>query len=361
MIAPDGSSGPSSGMTLSETATHLDQDHPTEDASTRGGSTQDGVTPMAYRAPTRNREAERDYDIVWPWQRGQVADGMSAVLRVKNEAASLPFTLPGLFDSALREVIIVDNGSTDDTLAVARAVAEQRGADDRLRTYTYPFSVARCGSEHLATPPDSVRSLPYFYNWAFSHVRTRYALKWDGDMVLTSDGKERLDKQIARLSQGSNCVLTAYIHPVYVHSDQLAWIDLGFRHRESYGYKIDENFVHMKAFDWELPVWGTEPRKVKIRPGSCLELKWLDADEFAHWTGVEDFEASTRSSRKQREWSIYTALREGRTPPVDGVVRVEAPHGVHVIDYISATWLGQAPRPLREWATHNHPGSNTPR
>ena len=55
---------------------------------------------------------------------------------------------------------------------------------DRLEVHSYPFSIARCGEEHLGTPAESVHSLVYFYNWSFSHVRTGYVLKWDADMVL---------------------------------------------------------------------------------------------------------------------------------------------------------------------------------
>ena len=48
--------------------------------------------------------------------------------------------------------MIVDNGSTDGTPDVARGIAEEQGAADRLEVHAYPFSIARCGAEHLATP-----------------------------------------------------------------------------------------------------------------------------------------------------------------------------------------------------------------
>ena len=59
--------------------------------------------------------AHTEYDIVWPWTRpGGLRAGTTAVLRVKDEAPSLPFVLPPLL-RACDHVLVVDNGSTDGT------------------------------------------------------------------------------------------------------------------------------------------------------------------------------------------------------------------------------------------------------
>ncbi|MBA2559371.1 MAG: hypothetical protein H0V07_05685, partial [Propionibacteriales bacterium] len=143
------------------------------------------MTPHVAGAPDLvNTEGLTDYNIRWPWNNMRLAPEMTAVLRVKNEARSIPWVLPPMFDATQR-VLLVDNGSEDGTADVARKVAAQHGAEDRLAVREYPFHVSRCGPEHLATPERSVHSLAYFYNWAFSHVETTYSLKWDGDMVLT--------------------------------------------------------------------------------------------------------------------------------------------------------------------------------
>jgi hypothetical protein len=76
-----------------------------------------------------------------------------------------------------------------------------------------------------------------------------------------------------------------------------------------------------------------------------VELKWLDADEFAHWSSAGDFDRA-RAPRKAREWDVYTALAAGRGEDVPGLQRIEAPPGVHVIDHVANTWLPRAERPL---------------
>ena len=208
----------------------------------------DGHGGSAFDLP--NREGDSDYGINWPWRQGRLTPGMTTVLRVKNEARSLPWALPGLL-RATDAVVLVDNGSDDGTPDVAKAVADQLGLAGKLQVRSYPFRVSRCGPEHLATPVDSVHSLAFFYNWSFSHVRTTYSMKWDGDMVLTEDG-ERLLADLSWMVPGREIILTVPRHSLYVADDSLAYLDLGLRNAEPYGYPMGEDYVHVKAFEWEL-------------------------------------------------------------------------------------------------------------
>ena len=69
------------------------------------------MTAHLGAAGLTNLEGHRDYDITWPWLRpGGLRPGTTAVLRVKNEAPSLPFVLPPLL-RACDHVLLVDNGS----------------------------------------------------------------------------------------------------------------------------------------------------------------------------------------------------------------------------------------------------------
>jgi hypothetical protein len=76
---------------------------------------------------------------------------------------------------------------------------------------------------------------------------------------------------------------------------------------------------------------------VSLPDWSCLELKFLDADEFAHWSH-DDFTTTTRTTRKQREQAVFRALTgDAEAPP--GVVRVDSPDDRHVIDYVRGEWV----------------------
>ncbi|GAA5142140.1 hypothetical protein GCM10023340_05120 [Nocardioides marinquilinus] len=302
--------------------------------------------------PTRGADipcAERDpaYDVRWPWNHpdelGALRAGLTCVFRVKNEARNLPWVLPPMFE-AVEHVVLVDNQSDDGTAEVAARVAAEVGASERYTGTAYPFRVSRAGAEHLATRPDSVHSLTHFYNWSFSHVRTRYSMKWDGDMVLTPEGVGVL-RDLAWQLDHSGAVVAVPRHPLSIESESVAWLDLGFRFLEPWIYPMGADFTFVKAFEWEVREFPATSERIVAPEGLCVELKWLDADEFAHWSSTEDF-ANSRVPRKRREWEVNRALLEGRGDDVPGLHRIEAPPGVHVVDHVVRTWLPQAPRPL---------------
>ena len=280
-----------------------------------------------------NREGLEEYAIRWNWVDGPSSSGFTAVLRVKNEARSLPWVLPGVLRS-VEQTIVVDNGSTDGTPEVAREVAEQSGYAKRLEVISYPFVVSRCGPEHLWTYPDSVHSLTYFYNWSFSQVRTRYALKWDGDMVLTPEG-EGVMRDLAWQLEGVDAAITMRRDPVYVESERVAYVDAVPGKAEPWGWRNSPDHTFSKAFDWELMLPRPGDPVTRLPNFACFELKWLDADEFGHWSHT-DFKVEI-NRRKRREWELFHALRERSLLP-EGVVRVESAEGVHVIEHLRHTY-----------------------
>ncbi|MGA8255634.1 MAG: glycosyltransferase [Nocardioides sp.] len=288
-------------------------------------------------------EGDPAFDVHWPWNGGGLRPGLTCVFRVKNEARNLPWVLPPMFE-AVQHVVLVDNESDDGTPEVAARVAAECGASDRFTGTTYPWRVSRAGAEHLATPPHSVHSLTHFYNWSFSHVRTAYSMKWDGDMVLTPEGIGVL-RDLAWQLEDSGSVVAIPRHPLSIVNESEAWIDLGFRFLEPWVYPMGPDFTFVKAFEWEVREFPTTSERIVAPEGLCVELKWVDADEFAHWTSVDDF-ANSRVPRKRREWEVYRALAEGKGSEVEGLHHVVAPPGVHVVDYVVNTWLPNAERPL---------------
>ena len=281
----------------------------------------------------KNREGLEDYAIRWNWVTQPSSFGFTAVMRVKNEARSLPWVLPAMLRS-VEQVILVDNNSTDGTAEVANQLAEEEGLEEKLQVLSYPFAVSRCGPEHLNTYPDSVRSLTYFYNWSFSHVRTRYALKWDGDMVLTPQGEQVL-RDLAWQLQGIDGTITMRRDPVYVESERTAYVDTVPGKPEPWGWRNSPAYTFTKAFDWELMLPRPGDPVTRLPDFVCFELKWLDADEFAHWSHT-DFKAEI-NDRKRREWELFHALREGSSLP-ENVVRIESPDGSHVVEHLRSVY-----------------------
>ena len=285
-------------------------------------------------AVMENREGLGEYAVRWGWADAEaLAPGFTAVLRVKDEARSLPFSLPPILRSVERAVV-VDNGSADGTPEVAERVADAAGLGGRLEVLSYPFPVSRCGPEHLATHPDSVHSLTYFYNWSFSHVRTRYALKWDGDMVLTPQG-EQVIRDLAWQLEGVNTTIRMGRAAVYVESDRTAYVDLAYTHGELWAWPNTSKHTFIKCFDWEF-VNPFEERIMQLPDTLCMELKWLDASEFAHWSSM-DFGKVNMNARKRRDRDLFRAIQKNLPLPRD-VVRVESPGDVHVVEHLQHTF-----------------------
>jgi hypothetical protein len=290
----------------------------------------------AAKAAIVNLEGIDEFGIDWKWARDEpLARGFTAVVRVKNEAQALPYVLPPLL-RAVSRVILIDNGSTDGTPEVAQETAQQVGAGDRLAVRTYPFSVSRCGPEHLATPADSVHSLTYFYNWAFSQVETTYALKWDGDMVLTETGVDAL-RDAAWQTETGDFMIAMPRYPLYVADSATAYLDVSVSNREFWGWPNRRGFEHAKAFEWELMTYPEQTGKLALPDWSCIELKHLDVDEFSNWS-QEDFTASRRTARKNRELKVFRAVAEHAALP-HGVLRIDSPDGRDVVEYVRSVWI----------------------
>ena len=299
---------------------------------------------MSATLRLQNLERRHDYDVAWPRDFAALDRGLTAVLRVRNEARSLPWVLPPLF-RAVQRIVLVDIRSDDVTPQVARATAERCGAADRLLVTAYPFPVSRCGAEHLATPERSVHNLAYFYNWSFAHVRTSYSMKWDGDMVLTAEGVDTI-ADLAWQLENVEAVVSMPRHPLFVESDRVAWLDVHMINVEEYVFPMGEAYRHVKAYEWEMRMVPRHAARMRLPEGLCVELKYLDSDEFDHWADRDAFGATERTMRKLREWEVFHALREGRPEDVDGVVRIEAPpEYAHVIDYVTRR-LPDRPRPI---------------
>jgi Sulfotransferase family len=290
-----------------------------------------------------NLERHTDFTVRWRWAEEKLKPGFTAVVRVKNEAQWLPWILPPLF-RAVRHVVLVDNASSDGSAEVARQVAEKEDALDRLEVHEYPFQVARCGQEHLDTPANSVHSLAYFYNWSFSHVRTGYAMKWDGDMLLTDDAISTL-RDLAWQLEAAEAIVQIPRHSLYVVDDRHAFLDVKMRNCEPWVWPNLPGFSFIKAMEWELTLWPTDFAVVTLPEWSCLELKYLDENEFEHWSS-RDFSGTVRTERKHREWQVFQALVSGDDTP-ESVVTIEGPDDQHVIDYVRSTWL---PERVAEWS-----------
>jgi len=284
------------------------------------------------RSPIANVEGLVDYDISWPADAGPLPQGLTAFVRLRNEADAIPYTLPRLL-RAVDHVLITDNGSDDGTPELATEIAAGLGMSDRLTVLEFPFAIAPCGSQHLATPPNSVHSLTYFCNWSLSKVRTTRVVKWDGDMLLTDEGV-RLLRDIGWRLEGSSATVAVSRHNIFMETgSHEAFVDLQLRRVEPHAMPNEPGFFYGKGSLWEILMMPEDNDRYRFPPFACFEFKWLDRDEFDHWSDT-DYEGAERTAGKYREFTVHQALRRGEVPP--GVIRFEADSERSVIDVITS-------------------------
>ena len=171
-----------------------------------------------------SREGLAEYDVTWPWHghpQDRLPPGLTCVFRVRNEARNLPWVLPPMLRG--RPARGAGRQPVRRRHRRGRPAGGRRSAAPPTATSgrRYPFAVSRAGAEHRDTPADSVHSLTHFYNWSFSHVRTSYSMKWDGDMVLTPEGVATLADLSWQL-EDTEAVVVVPRHPLTVVDERTA-------------------------------------------------------------------------------------------------------------------------------------------
>ena len=256
------------------------------------------------------------------------------VLRVKDEARRLPWVLPPLL-RACDHVLLVDNGSTDGTPEVAaETAAKARARATSSRQTSYPFSVARAGAEHLAQPELSVHSLSYFYNWCFAQVQHPLLLEVGRRHGADHRGRgvDRRPRLAGRRRPVDHPGAAARALPR--ERAARATSTSGLRNAEEWGFPIGPDFVFTKAFEWEIRTTPDAVRSIGLPHGLCVELKYLDGDEFAHWTDPASFATSLpQQAQAPRVGRSSTPSRRASCLP--GVHEISAPEGVHIVDYVT--------------------------
>ncbi len=99
-------------------------------------------------------------------------------------------------------------------------------------------------------------------------------------------------------------------HPLFVESDSVAYLDRGTSNIEPYVFPMASGYGHVKAFEWEIRLHPDDITRIRLPEGICVELKYLDADEFAALDGAGLVRVGIRQSRKRREWEVFHGLAE---------------------------------------------------
>jgi glycosyltransferase involved in cell wall biosynthesis len=262
-----------------------------------------GLKGIFQRPLLNNLEGRIDYSIEKPSQI-HIKPGVSAMIRVKNEERLIWACLKSI-SSHFDELVVIDNGSTDKTVAVVKRFADTHDDGHKVRLYTYPFLVSKCGEDHNNTPENSVHSLAYYYNWCKSKCRYRAIVKWDADMVM--GGQIDVFRKVVRTINNSKINVGAIFktQSVYVHDNEPLLVG-NLLFSEVRAFTNSPNVYFTKDNNFERLTFTSLHRIVECSAIFSFELKDTQEDEFDHWSSM-----SFDGPRKVSEYRTYRALQLG--------------------------------------------------
>jgi len=211
--------------------------------------------------------------------------GVSAMLRIKNEEVAIASCLESII-FAFDEIVVIDNASTDKTVALVNKFAEENPLGFKIKLHHYQFSVARCGADHQATGGNSLHSLSYYYNWCLSKCSFNNVCKWDADMQITSDtnNKTYLKKYLdAFKSRTGLSVGKLPVQTVYIDQKKNFISSIDEVHDEVRLFTNNPAIYFTKGKDWEVLSYD-RARQRNLKKTLMYEIKNVEVDEFSHWS-----------------------------------------------------------------------------
>ena len=230
----------------------------------------------------QNEEGRADFDFTLSATTKPA--GVSAMLRVKNEETFIINCIQSILD-IFDEIVVIDNNSSDQTLALLSSYIEEKQLSHKIKVYHYPFEIARCGHEHSATNENSVSSLSYYYNWCISKCTLRAVVKWDADMLLSSNTDSRRDF-MHYLRKFSNTHLwlvgSIPVQTVYIDNQGKYQISLTEIHEENRIFINNSAFFFKKDKNWEVLDFTSAENNKRMSTCVTYELKDVSHNEFSH-------------------------------------------------------------------------------
>lgn len=132
------------------------------------------------------------------FQAQQRHNGLSGFMRLRNEAEFLAQSIESWLP-LLDELVIVYNNCQDNTGEIAEKYAQQY--PDKIKVFHYVPIVYPQGSENYKKlNSDDIHSLVNYYNFALSKTTKTWAIKIDGDLILSQEKITQLQQYYTELS-----------------------------------------------------------------------------------------------------------------------------------------------------------------
>lgn len=168
---------------------------------------------------------------------------LSAVFRVKNAETYLEVSVCSLA-LICREIIIVDNNSSDATLDIAYRLKEQLSHLCEVQIYSYNHKLAIAG-ESYSHNLTKENSLAAYYNFAFSKATSDYVMKADAHLLYTPSALIKIQNLMRK---GKRVII---FKGVEIYGMKLSFERYVFKNDNSFHFVDGEYYEELK-FDYKL-------------------------------------------------------------------------------------------------------------
>ncbi|HIF9319184.1 glycosyltransferase [Photobacterium damselae] len=168
---------------------------------------------------------------------------ISAIYRVKNASSFLECSILSVAPIC-NEIIIVDNGSSDDTLVIANKLKDKLSGVCSVKIFEYNKKLAIAGDNYrINLTSDS--SLANFYSYCFSLASSDYVMKCDAHLIYLPSALRKIQK---KLESGRRVIIYKGIE---IFGMKLSFERYIFKNDNSFMYR-DGDLYEELVFDYNL-------------------------------------------------------------------------------------------------------------
>lgn len=171
---------------------------------------------------------------------------ISAVFRVKNAEAYLETSVSSIAPIC-KEIIIVDNNSSDNTLELCSKLKENLKSVCEVKIYSYNRELAIAGEEY-SKYVNEFNSLSSYYTFAFSKATSDFVMKADAHLLYTPIGLKKIQQ---KLKKGRRVII---FKGVELYGMKLSFERYVFKNDSSFRF-VDGELYEELVFNYKLSKW----------------------------------------------------------------------------------------------------------
>ncbi|NBM67309.1 MULTISPECIES: glycosyltransferase [Proteus] len=171
---------------------------------------------------------------------------LSAVFRIKNAEVYLETSVMSIAPIC-KEIIIVDNNSSDKSLDICYKLQDQLKEICNVKVYSYKHELAIAGENYYKNVTES-KSLANYYTFAFSKATSDYVMKADAHLLYTPLALKKIQSKLKKK------IRVIIFKGIELYGMKLSFERYIFKNDSSFRF-VDGKMYEELQFDYKLSKW----------------------------------------------------------------------------------------------------------